>query len=477
MPAAANLIGLKPVAPESAPGVAPPAELFATLVAAIGPGAETPVASPTPEAEAGAEGDRPEGEEAAVDASILLPMLDQSRAAAPAAIAVAIPAASSVEAVATADPAIARPGEPNRPAASAAPAALCDVPRTVPEAAADVAGEKSSGAAKAAVEVLAPKSATSEAGAKEVQAATAEPRRAADPRIPAPDPRSQAPAAPAPNALPSAAPGAAQPNVTAQSVAAVLANPTGPTQVGKPSRQTAANRTGEAPATGEPPSAKAAAAQVAAAAAAPATRLPRLTVDTDRPLPELAAVTQTGREPAASALIQPLGTSPITMMSAAPAQAPVQNLGAALAGQMLDLARGGEWVDQLARDIARSAASDGTMRFRLAPETLGELRVEITHSERGAHVRLHVTSEAAQQALAEAQPKLVQEARAQGVRIAEAEVSLTGGQGQSERQGREAARQATAEQPLRSLRNHVPNDTSNGDRRGNARMGRTDLYA
>jgi flagellar hook-length control protein FliK len=149
-------------------------------------------------------------------------------------------------------------------------------------------------------------------------------------------------------------------------------------------------------------------------------------------------------------------------------------LGAAIAAQVLDLAKGGEWINEIARDIAKSASADGAMRFRLAPETLGELRVEITHSERGAHVRLQVTSEAAQQALAEASSKLVQEARAQGVRIAEAEVSLAGGQ----QQARDGGRQGAGEQPMRSFRaapdHHHHAGGERGERPGS---GRTDLYA
>jgi flagellar hook-length control protein FliK len=149
------------------------------------------------------------------------------------------------------------------------------------------------------------------------------------------------------------------------------------------------------------------------------------------------------------------------------------NLGAAIAAQVLDLAKGGEWINELARDIAKSASADGTMRFRLAPETLGELRVEITPGERGAIVKLHVTSEAAQQALAEASSKLVQEARAQGVRIAEAEVSLAGGHSQS----RDPSRQAPPDQPMRSVRSAPEHHGTSPERGETARRGRTDLYA
>jgi flagellar hook-length control protein FliK len=128
-------------------------------------------------------------------------------------------------------------------------------------------------------------------------------------------------------------------------------------------------------------------------------------------------------------------------VAAEPLRAPAPSLAEALAARTLELARDGAWVEQLARDISRAAAGDGVMRLRLAPETLGELRIEISQSERGLGLRLTTTSEQAQAALAEAQPRLLAEARAQGLRVADAQVDLAGGQ----QQGREAQRQ---QQPL-----------------------------
>jgi flagellar hook-length control protein FliK len=162
----------------------------------------------------------------------------------------------------------------------------------------------------------------------------------------------------------------------------------------------------------------------------------------DAVLPDAGAPSERSATPSP---FQPL--SPLTVQPFAGPGVP-QNLGAALAAQVLDMGRSGQWIDQLAQDISRAASSDGAMRFRLAPETLGELRVEITQSERGAHIRLNVSSEAAQQALAEAQPKLLAEARGQGLRIAEAEISFTGGQSQ----GRETSQQAQGRQETPAMR-------------------------
>lgn len=92
--------------------------------------------------------------------------------------------------------------------------------------------------------------------------------------------------------------------------------------------------------------------------------------------------------------------------------------------QQLDLAREGEWLDRLAKDIARTAAGEGHLRFRLNPEHLGSLHVELTQGSSGASVRLTADTEAARTILFDAQPRLVAEARAQGVKIAETHVDL-----------------------------------------------------
>jgi len=98
----------------------------------------------------------------------------------------------------------------------------------------------------------------------------------------------------------------------------------------------------------------------------------------------------------------------------------------------LDLAKDAQWLDTLARDIARAANSESHMRFQLSPEHLGTLKVELLNGSNGTSVKLTTETEAARQILADAQPKLVAEARAQGLRISEAQVNL-GGQGGGQR--------------------------------------------
>ncbi len=161
---------------------------------------------------------------------------------------------------------------------------------------------------------------------------------------------------------------------------------------------------------------------------------------------------------------------PILAPAVAPAPAPQP----AMSEQILDLSRGSEWIDDLARDIAKTTSADGALRFRLNPNTLGELRVEITQSERGAHVRLEVTSEAAQQALTEAQPRLAAEARAQGVRLAEAEVSLAGsnseprGSGRQQEQG-QGQSAAPVPRALRGASTNVSTEPGPAERRATER--------
>jgi flagellar hook-length control protein FliK len=97
----------------------------------------------------------------------------------------------------------------------------------------------------------------------------------------------------------------------------------------------------------------------------------------------------------------------------------------------LDLARDSEWLDTLARDITRAAHSDTHLRFNLSPEHLGNLKVELLNGANGTSVKLTTETEVARAILVDAQPRLVAEARAQGLRISETHVDLNGqGQGQ-----------------------------------------------
>ncbi|SFS12927.1 flagellar hook-length control protein FliK [Sphingomonas jatrophae] len=109
----------------------------------------------------------------------------------------------------------------------------------------------------------------------------------------------------------------------------------------------------------------------------------------------------------------------------------------------LAAARDAAWLDGLARDIASAAAPDGTARFAVAPERLGEVRVEIARGDEGASVRLATADERAHALLADAAPTLQAEARASGVRIAETQIDLSGG-----RSGQGGDQRAPAPAPI-----------------------------
>lgn len=186
-------------------------------------------------------------------------------------------------------------------------------------------------------------------------------------------------------------------------------------------------------------------------------------------------------QPPADAVPPSVATTPLQPANATPpATAPAQDVAADLSAQVLDMSKGNAWIDQLARDISGAASKDGIMRFALTPESLGELKIEIQHSDKGAHIRMHVGSEAAQQALADASSRLTSEARAQGVRIAETEISFTGGQAQQH--GREAARQdaqphqAPAPRMMRGSGSAVSTTITDGAAAATGRA-RTERYA
>lgn len=95
----------------------------------------------------------------------------------------------------------------------------------------------------------------------------------------------------------------------------------------------------------------------------------------------------------------------------------------------LDLAKDGRWLDQLARDISQTATRDGQLRFQLNPEHLGALTIEIANSASGTAIRMTTESDQARAIIADAQPRLLAEVRAQGLRVSESHVDLNQQQG------------------------------------------------
>ena len=108
---------------------------------------------------------------------------------------------------------------------------------------------------------------------------------------------------------------------------------------------------------------------------------------------------------------------------AATSSAPSADL---LVQRQLVIADDGRWLDSLARDIAHSATGE-TIRFKLEPVNLGSLTVAIAQGSDGAAIRLTAETHRARDLLVDAQPALVAEARANGLRISETHVDLGSG--------------------------------------------------
>lgn len=101
---------------------------------------------------------------------------------------------------------------------------------------------------------------------------------------------------------------------------------------------------------------------------------------------------------------------------AVPAQQP------AIIDRQLDLAREDLWLGELARDIVAFGDRTEGLSFRLMPRALGQLDVNIASSDKGLSIRMAASSEDARSIVAAAQPRLVDEIRSQGVRVADASV-------------------------------------------------------
>jgi flagellar hook-length control protein FliK len=128
------------------------------------------------------------------------------------------------------------------------------------------------------------------------------------------------------------------------------------------------------------------------------------------------------------------GTIPKSLLVGIPAfpvaQAPTPNIvfqlpsgsqapgnDAAITGH-LDLARDTMWLDQLAREIFAVASNDGKLRFTLSPPALGNLDVAISTDAGGVSIQLQPSTENAARIFAAEQPRLAEELRQSGLKLA-----------------------------------------------------------
>jgi flagellar hook-length control protein FliK len=94
--------------------------------------------------------------------------------------------------------------------------------------------------------------------------------------------------------------------------------------------------------------------------------------------------------------------------------------------RLLDMGSDDQWIAQLATDIAATKSESGDLSFRLMPRHLGRLDVAMKMDDSGGvSLKLDTQHEATATIVTAAQPRLVEDLRQQGVRVAEAQVTHT----------------------------------------------------
>jgi flagellar hook-length control protein FliK len=122
---------------------------------------------------------------------------------------------------------------------------------------------------------------------------------------------------------------------------------------------------------------------------------------------------------------------------------PLTEASAIVAERALDVARGSLWLDQLAGDIAAVQDQDRDLSFRLIPAQLGQLDVKIASNSEGMQLNFSTQTDEAARIIGNAQSRLVDELKAQGVRVAGSEVNSGSGQSATGQQNGSPARAQT----------------------------------
>lgn len=164
--------------------------------------------------------------------------------------------------------------------------------------------------------------------------------------------------------------------------------------------------------------------------------------------------------------VAPFSMLVTTSTATAPAtfNAPLFATPDAYSSQQLDLARDTQWIEQLTREIVSVAGQDGKLRFGLAPDGLGQLEVMVETQQDGVNIQFQTSTENAAKIIAAEQPKLLEELRQSGVRVANNDL-MTGHQMQGQRdQSRNPnpAWQTPSSQPNRPTPSSNPNTSHSG---------------
>lgn len=192
------------------------------------------------------------------------------------------------------------------------------------------------------------------------------------------------------------------------------------------------------------------------------------TTDTPAQLIEPTAADSSGASTVAVPVPTPAAPTSVTTPDSGAVQTDATVADASAAQQQtierhLDLARDTQWLDRLARDISRAADHQGHLKFQLNPEHLGALTVEIVNSAAGTAIRMSADTDQARQIIADAQPRLIAEVRAQGLRVAESHVDLNnqqsgGGTGSTGAQAQQG-QQGQSRQPSEDNKPFSPNQS------------------
>jgi flagellar hook-length control protein FliK len=115
-----------------------------------------------------------------------------------------------------------------------------------------------------------------------------------------------------------------------------------------------------------------------------------------------------------------------------------QNGQAVAADKYLDLAQGDLWLDDLAQDIVSMSNTQDKINFRLLPQHLGRMDVNMTTSSAGLTVNIQTETEAARTLLVAGQPRMIDEIRSHGIRVVETQITSGGFDHQSSHTPRHA---------------------------------------
>lgn len=90
---------------------------------------------------------------------------------------------------------------------------------------------------------------------------------------------------------------------------------------------------------------------------------------------------------------------------------PAGHVGQALAGEVIDMGVGGQWIDRMAREIASLAEGTGHSRFQLSPPHLGRIQIDVWQDAAGGSVQLLTETDEAARRLRDGQAGLQADAR------------------------------------------------------------------